>query len=444
MAEERISYSEISSSCSNLTNLASSMSETIDNIQSAINQITDPTWDGTAATSYVEKIKSLCNHLPDANRQLAEAVLFLASVADGYKSIDDASLAKLKELIGGQQYIDNYDVSKAPDIDTNSRVTIEQTKTEPTEEEDKSSGKKTTGTQTGGSSSQTTTSGGGYSGGGYSGGGYSGGGYSGGGGVVTGGTASIVSNVQPAENKQEEEKEKEEAQKIDSLEKGEKAEVPSSLEQDKYGTNIYDKDNKFKAGSDEKALEDIWKSQGSKDENGLATIKVDGEKRYLVKVSPKYGKVGDSIDVNLKDGSVVKCVIAENKSLEGKNASVYGTTGKDGKVSVLEFETKTLGEKEKISYQWDSKSPAKTITNNGNVLNNKAEATKVIENKTYPVPESSTKTATPDTTSTNATENATSTIETSNSNVVTTADQGTGTTTDTMNSTITSTESAEG
>ena len=429
MAEERISYGEISNSCNNLTNLASSMSTTSDNIQAAINQITDPTWDGMAATSYVEKIKSLCNHLPDANRQLAEAVLFLASCADGYKSIDAASLQKLKDLIGGQEYIDNYDVSKAPDIDLNSRVSLDTS--EQSGDDGNSSTKSPGGnTNSGGSSGGRSYSGG--TSGGYSGG--TSGGYSGG----AAGVAAAAASPTTKEEKPEE-KEAEKELEIDSLEKGEHAELPASLEQDGYKNNAYDKDNKFKTGSNEESVEALWKSQGSNYEDSIATIKVNDEQRYLVKVSPKYGQVGDSIDVNLKDGSVVKCVIAENKTMTGSDANAYGSVGKDGKVNILEFETKTLQESETINYQWDEKSPVTVISNNGSILNNQAEATKIIENKTYPVPEA---TLMNNTTSSENVSNIfeeTSTeignvsgVEGSSSNIVTSADT-TSTTTFTTN-----------
>ncbi len=433
MAEERINYNDISSSCSNLTNLASSMSETSENIQSAINQITDPTWDGTAATSYVEKLRSLCNHLPDANRQLAEAVLFLASCADGYKSIEDATVQKLKEIIGGQSYIDSYDVSKAPDIDPSSRVTLEKPQTEEPKNETTTPKNETTNrAATGGNTSGGTVTGGGSSG------------YvtAGGGAAVTGG---VVSASQQSQVKEKEKENETKSEKVESLKKGEKSDLPSSLEQSEYKTKTYDKDNKFETNSDEKAVETLWKSQGSNFEDGIATIKVDGEERYLVKVSPKYGKVGDSIDVNLKDGSVVKCVIAENKSIEGPKANPYGTANSDGKVNVLEFESKTLSQNENIQYQWDKNSPVTRVSNNGSILNNKAEATKIIENKTYPVPASSettapvTKTETMKPSSGTATNGTTTTTSDS---VVNTSAETTTTTTESTNATS-NTESVE-
>ena len=132
MAKIRIEYSDISSSCSSLKSLAEKMEGIATNVNNAITKITDPTWDGTAAQSYVEKIKNAANNIPDAKVQLASAALFLASCADEYKSMDKESYNKLIELVGGQSYIDSYDVSKAPDIDLNSRVKTE-TKDSPQE-----------------------------------------------------------------------------------------------------------------------------------------------------------------------------------------------------------------------------------------------------------------------------------------------------------------------
>ena len=76
MAELRIKYSDVASSCSSLTSLAEKLEGTITNINNAIEKIKDPTWDGTAAQNYVEKLKQVSNNIPDAKVQLASSVLF--------------------------------------------------------------------------------------------------------------------------------------------------------------------------------------------------------------------------------------------------------------------------------------------------------------------------------------------------------------------------------
>lgn len=110
MAENRISYGSISSSCANIKNITLKLNTTISNINEAINKIQDPVWSGTAASAYKEKIKLLVDNLPDANRQLALSVLFLASCADGYKSIDKESVNSLIQVIG-EDYILEYDIN---------------------------------------------------------------------------------------------------------------------------------------------------------------------------------------------------------------------------------------------------------------------------------------------------------------------------------------------
>ena len=364
MAKERVNYSEIENSCNNLTNLATSLQSTIDNLESITSQITDPTWGGAAAESYLEKIRSLCKHLPDANRQLAEAVLFLASCADGYKSIEASKLQQLKNIIG-EDYINNYDVNSAPDVDLSSRVTIDNQE------------KDTTETQTSSDSSTTRRSSGGASSG-------SSGGYYGGssGGYAASAAPAAAPAVAAAENKKDKTKEEKDKkdEKIKTLKKGEKAELADSIKQDKNKAKDY-KNNKFEKDSAEEKVEKIWKDQGSTENDGIATIKVEDEERYLVKVSPHYGKVGDSIDVNLKDGSVLKCVIAETKEIKGNNANIYGTEGENGKINIIEFEA--TKEAKEIKFPWDENSPIKQISNNGSILESKT--VKPVESKTFPI-----------------------------------------------------------
>ena len=118
---QALDYGKIKDSCSNLTNLAGDIGTTVDNVNSAISKITDPAWVGKASEAYRDKIKTLADHLPEANRQLAESIIFLASCADAYDQLDKDAVKKLKDLIGGQDYIDKYDVNSAPDVDLNSR-----------------------------------------------------------------------------------------------------------------------------------------------------------------------------------------------------------------------------------------------------------------------------------------------------------------------------------
>ena len=87
MATQRASFDDIAASCGNLKNLATAVDKTGDSTQDAVGKIKDPTWDGDAARAYATDLKKLVDNLPEANRQLALSVLFLASCADGYEKL---------------------------------------------------------------------------------------------------------------------------------------------------------------------------------------------------------------------------------------------------------------------------------------------------------------------------------------------------------------------
>ena len=126
---------------------------------------------------------------------------------------------------------------------------------------------------------------------------------------------------------------------------------------------------------------------------------MNGEVRYLVSVSPKFGKIGDSIDLTLKDGTTVKAIIFETKKIDSTK-SIYGDITKDGKTSIVNYEVsnekyKELGElsKEKWEIEWDPTSPVTKIKNNGNIMN-QIETTIENTQTVTPTPEN-TQTVTP-------------------------------------------------
>ncbi len=124
MGAQKVDFDAISDSCANLTSLTESVDKTIDVVDSAVNRIKNPAWEGKAASNFKETLKKLTDNIPVFEQQLALSVLFLASCADGYKKLGEDSVKKLKDLIGGQEYIDNFDVSKVKDIfDTTSPET---------------------------------------------------------------------------------------------------------------------------------------------------------------------------------------------------------------------------------------------------------------------------------------------------------------------------------
>ena len=157
--------------------------------------------------------------------------------------------------------------------------------------------------------------------------------------------------------------------------------IPSSVKQSGYTVTGYDKWIKsgktmvWAKGTNQRAVSEVWKSQGSKFKNGIATINVNGEDRYLIATSSTFGKVGDSVTVKLENGQSVKCVIADQKSSHDSNYTKYGHGQSNGSVNVLEFEVerstyqaKGNPSTSKWNLEWDSSSPVTRIDNNGSVL----------------------------------------------------------------------------
>ena len=209
MAKERINYDDINDSWGNLVKLASNFQETAGDIESSINSIKSA-WEGTAASAYVEKIHALSANLPDANRQIAEAALFLRSCSDGYESLEKDMKEQLIKIVGSD-FINSFDSKSAPDVDLNSRVTIPEPTVSPKVTNDNSlldNGAKIQ------YASKSTTSGG-YSSGGYSSGGHSPSGYVGG--YISSSAASVIpaAIASDKQNKTNDQKKDTESEKLE-------------------------------------------------------------------------------------------------------------------------------------------------------------------------------------------------------------------------------------
>jgi hypothetical protein len=368
---QALDFGKIKDSCSSLTTLAGNVDGTIDNLTAAISKIQNPAWEGKASEAFRDKIKALVeNNLPEARKQLALSVFFLASCADAYDQLSKDAVKKLKDLIGGQEYIDKYDVSKAPDVDLNSRYGQESKKEEDT---------KTADTNTAGT---TRRSGGGCGGCGSPGGRYT---YSVGDGrtsamgvtstalLSAGATTSSLTDLV----------------KTDMT--GKTIEIPSSIKQGAYTVTGYDywidsgKEMTWAEGTNQRKVSEIWKEQGSVFKNGIAVINVDGVDRYLVAVSPKFGQPGDCIDVTLEDGTVIHCIIADSKGSDA--GSEWGHVLDDGSINVLEFEVQRSTylqsgnpTTEKWNLPWDSSKPVKSIKNLGSIIGAKVTNKTVVTN----------------------------------------------------------------
>ena len=161
--------------------------------------------------------------------------------------------------------------------------------------------------------------------------------------------------------------------------------IPDSVKQtDYYTVTGYDfwcqsgDEMVWAAGTNQRAVADIWKAQGSRFKNGIAVINVDGVDRYLVATASSLGTVGDMINCTLADGTVVPCIIADQKSSGDSNYTTYGHDNGQGSVNVLEMEvqrSKYLENGGSVTtsswgLDWDSSSPVKHVDNYGSIVGN--------------------------------------------------------------------------
>lgn len=81
----------------------------------------------------------------------------------------------------------------------------------------------------------------------------------------------------------------------------------------------------------QRVLSDQWDAAGRPSSNGIATL----NGRYLVAVSTKFGKVGDNIDIVLRDGQIIPATIADAKGIDA--TSEWGHVF-SGAVDIVEWE----------------------------------------------------------------------------------------------------------
>lgn len=344
MAEERVDYDKVKDYVKDLKDIAQDLEDANTRITDTLNF--DGVWEGDAADAYKDQVTDFLqqgHYLSEAPGTIASAGLFLMGAAGAYDETESAIGQDLIKLLGGQDAIDKMDVSSLPDVDVLSRYADKLAEEkEQTENEDE------TGSGPIGMPSTTQTSSYDNTGSYGSPGSYdSSASYStqnnGGGRLAT-----MVSSATPA---------------VTSLKAGEKVEDLEELKQDIKVNSPYSV-NEYATGSSESLIKAAWKDQGSKYKKDIASLEVDDEDRYLVKVSESYGEVGDAIDVTLDDNTTIKCVIAETE--KSTTDSVYGQQTEDGKVNVLEF--KTNPKAEKIDYSWNTDSKVTKIANKGSIM----------------------------------------------------------------------------
>ena len=112
-------------------------------------------------------------------------------------------------------------------------------------------------------------------------------------------------------------------------------------EADGWHFNYSDSARGVASGTNQKEVHELYKSDGARySDEGIAVLNVDGEDRYLIALSSKFGTVGDKVDVVMDDGTVVKCVIADAKS-SGDSNYVEDGHMYSGEVSIMELEVNT-------------------------------------------------------------------------------------------------------
>lgn len=344
MAEQTQSmdFNKIADSCRNISSLSSSFESTISTSKGAVGKINGNAWEGEAANNFSSELNGLVDKLPTANQQLAYSVLYLTSVSDGYEALGDATVNKLIDLVGGQNYIDNLNVNNLPDPDLS--VKKAEAKTSDT--------KTDTNTDTNSDTNKTYTDDGNNT-------------------DNTGNNSYSGPNGNYSNDNSNEEE-------VPSL-AGQTIEIPSSVKQSGYTSRGYDfiinsgDAMSWPSGSAQERVANAWKNQGSKFKNGIAVLSVNGKDRYIISLTTKFGQVGDCVDVTLEDGTVIPCVIGDSKGESG--GSEWGNAQSDGTVSIIEFEVQR--EKfieswnpttEKWNLEWDSSKSIKNMKNLGSIL----------------------------------------------------------------------------
>lgn len=123
----------------------------------------------------------------------------------------------------------------------------------------------------------------------------------------------------------------------------------------------------------------MWKSQGSKSEENIAYVEVEGEKRYLIAVAATFGITGDFVDLTYDDGSTLHCLVMDEKNPHDGYGHYYADLNGDGrqdhighmeggKVNVIEWEITRPVNGSGDPSTWFSKVRGKKVTKISNGL----------------------------------------------------------------------------
>lgn len=138
MDEQKIDYNNIKEPIDIMTSVTTSFQNTISNLERIIGKLSNSAWEGSAAVSYQNKVKSLFSNLPEANKQLANSALFLASCVNNYLLLDQENIKKLKAIIGDADN-DSSQKAKENHPETTNNSTDNQQNNEPSNDKDNKS-----------------------------------------------------------------------------------------------------------------------------------------------------------------------------------------------------------------------------------------------------------------------------------------------------------------
>ena len=148
-----------------------------------------------------------------------------------------------------------------------------------------------------------------------------------------------------------------------------RVDVPESVPQTGIIENYTNYDyfyGKWTRGSAQRNLSEVWNAAGRTNDKGIATL----NGRYLVAVAPVFGTVGDNIDVELENGTVIPCTIADAKGNDrfnrGSSDVAYWGHTYNNKADIIEWES--MGNQSVIQADEWAGQKVKSITNQGSIL----------------------------------------------------------------------------
>lgn len=167
---------------------------------------------------------------------------------------------------------------------------------------------------------------------------------------------------------------------ITPISAGTKVTLPPESEVKQYGCATYEQEDiSWDSSTGQYQVNQLWKAGGSlTDENNWAYIKTpDGVNRYLIAVTPFFGNAGDYLDVHIKNGKTIPCVMGDAKGNDSGDGVIGWYMYKDqpighkydnGTCCVLEILLKDYSKTPSQDYL-NSLNPVEWIQNGGSCLN---------------------------------------------------------------------------